>query len=81
VFRQISIDRRLQVDNRAEDAATDPLARHLGEEVLHSIEPGRRGRGEHARLAGAAPPRAAGSWIAPLSCLPAAAATLRAIVL
>ena len=46
VFGQISIDCRLQVDNRAEDAATDALPCHLGEEVLHRIEPGRRGRGE-----------------------------------
>ena len=44
VFGQISIDRRLQVDDRAEDAAADTLPRHLGEEVLHRIEPGRRGR-------------------------------------
>src|SRR5262249_60543365 len=40
------IEGRVQVDNRAEDAATDALPRHLGEEVLHRIEPGRRGRGE-----------------------------------
>ena len=46
MFGQISIDRRLQVDERAEDAATDALPCHLGEEVLHRIEPGRRGRGE-----------------------------------
>ena len=46
MFGQISIDRRLQVDERAEDAATDALPCHLGEEVLHRIEPGRRGRCE-----------------------------------
>jgi len=46
VFGKISIDRRLQVDNRAEDAVADALPRYLGEEVLHRIEPGRRGRGE-----------------------------------
>jgi hypothetical protein len=46
VFGEISIDRRLQVGNRAEDAAADALPRYLGEEVLHRIEPGRRGRGE-----------------------------------
>ena len=46
MFGKISIDRHLQVDNRAEDAAADALPRHLGEEVLHRIEPRRRGRGE-----------------------------------
>ena len=46
MFGKISIDRRLQVDNRAEDAAADAPPRHLGEEVLHRIEPRRRGRGE-----------------------------------
>jgi hypothetical protein len=34
------------VDNRAENAAAETLPRHLGEEVLHRIEPGRRGRDE-----------------------------------
>ena len=46
VFGQINIDRRLQANNRAEDAATDALSRHLGKKVLHRIEPGRRGWGE-----------------------------------
>ena len=46
MFGKISIDRRLQVDNRTEDATADALAGHLGEEVLHRIEPGCRGRGE-----------------------------------
>src|ERR1700741_5553598 len=40
------MDCRLEVDNRTEDAAADALPRHLGEEVLYRIEPGRRGRGE-----------------------------------
>jgi hypothetical protein len=46
VFGKISIDRRLQVDNRAEDTTADALPAHLGEEVLHRIEPGRLGRGK-----------------------------------
>ena len=49
MFRQISIDRRLQVDNRAEDAAADALPRHLGEEGLDSVQPRGRGGSEVAR--------------------------------
>src|SRR5438270_13890439 len=42
----IGIDSGLQVSDRAEDAAADALAGHLGKEVLHRVEPGGRGRGE-----------------------------------
>ena len=46
VLAEMSIDRGLQVGDRAEEATADALPRHLGEEVVHRIEPGRRGRGE-----------------------------------
>src|SRR5262249_30040369 len=46
VLGEIGVDRALEVDDRAEDAATDALAGHFGEEVLDRIEPGGRGRGE-----------------------------------
>ena len=40
VVGEIGIDGGLQVDDRAEHAAADALPRHLGEEVLHGVEPG-----------------------------------------
>src|SRR5262249_26934007 len=43
---EISIDRGLQVGDRAEDAAADALPGHFGEEILDGVEPGGRGRGE-----------------------------------
>ena len=43
---EIGIDRALQVDDRAEDAAPEALAGHFGKEVLNRIEPGGRGWGE-----------------------------------
>src|SRR5215467_2540764 len=46
VLGEIGIDRALQVDDRAEDAATEALAGHFRKEVLNRIEPGGRGWGE-----------------------------------
>ena len=46
VLGEISVDGGLQVGDRAEDAAADALARHLGKEVFDGIEPGGRGRSE-----------------------------------
>jgi hypothetical protein len=46
VLGEISIDGGLQIGDRAEDAAADALARHLGKEVLDRVEPRGRGRGE-----------------------------------
>ena len=43
---EISIDRGLQVSDRAEDAAADALARHSGEEAFDRVEPGGRGGSE-----------------------------------
>ena len=40
VLGEISIDRDLQVGDRAEDAAADALSRHLREKVLDGVEPG-----------------------------------------
>jgi hypothetical protein len=39
VLSEISIDGGLQVGNRAEHAAADALAGHLGREVLDGVEP------------------------------------------
>ena len=46
VLRRISTNGSLHISDRADEAAADALSRHLGEEVLHCVEPGRRGRGE-----------------------------------
>ena len=43
---EISVDGGLQVGDRAEDTAADALPGHLGKEILDSVEPGGRGRGE-----------------------------------
>ena len=43
---EISIDRGLQVSDRAEHAAVDALPGHFGEEILDGIEPGGPGRRE-----------------------------------
>jgi len=41
VLGQISVDGGLQVGDRAEDAAADARARHLGEEVSTALSQGR----------------------------------------
>jgi hypothetical protein len=41
-----SVDRGLEVDEGAEDAAFEPSPREFGEEALDGVEPGRGGRGE-----------------------------------
>jgi hypothetical protein len=55
VFPQVTVDRGLEVGDRAEHAAADALAGHLGEEAFHRIEPGPGGWREvkdPARVAG-----------------------------
>ena len=55
VFGRISVDRRLQADERIKDAAFEPAAGEFGKEPLDRVEPGRRSRGEEkgpARMAG-----------------------------
>ena len=52
---QIAVDGGLQIGDRAEHAAPDALAGHLGEEIFHGVEPRPGGRGEvedPARVAG-----------------------------
>jgi hypothetical protein len=44
-----AVDGELQVYDRLEYAALEPLARELGEEPFDSVEPGCRGRGELER--------------------------------
>jgi len=46
VLGEIGIDSALQVDNRAEDAATGALAGHFGKEALNRIQPAGRGWSE-----------------------------------
>ena len=41
---KVGVDRAVQVDDRAKDAAADALPGHLGEEVLDRIEPRGRSR-------------------------------------
>src|SRR6202034_4316928 len=41
-----AVDRGLELDDRAEGAAFEPTPGQLGEEALHGVEPGGRGRGE-----------------------------------
>ena len=40
VFGEIAVNGGLKIGDGAEDGALEPLARELGEEVLHGIKPG-----------------------------------------
>jgi hypothetical protein len=46
VLGEKAIDGGLEVDDGVEDAAFQAPLRQLGEEALHRVEPGARGRGE-----------------------------------
>ena len=45
-FAQEAVDGGLELDDRSEHAAFEAALAELGEEALHGIEPGARGRGE-----------------------------------
>ena len=51
VFGEETVDRHLEVDDRAEDAAFQPALGQRGEEPLHGVQPRARGRREVERPA------------------------------
>ena len=51
MFAEIAVDRRLQIDQRAEDAALQAPAGQRGKKAFDRIGPGARGRGEVKRPA------------------------------
>ena len=67
VLGEVAVDRRLQLDDRAERAALEPPAGERREECLDRIEPGAGGRG---KVEG--PARVPGEQARTLGCLWAA---------